>query len=377
MLAIGSYSEKLDFVDGKGEGIYVVTKEGSRVGVPSSLVRNSSYLCTYSDAESTNLYAVDEGDRGRVVALSSTLEVLSRVDCGDSSSCFVVATRRYVFVANYCGGETLGSVAAVRRDEKTGALLGEAQVLRPWEGSGVTFPRGNPQRQDKSHVHMCLALSPLKFLLAPDLGCDVVWRVGLRKAEEEEDTPLLLKGVTVACRCAEGDGPRHCAVEGNLIYVVTELSRTLQCFRDEGGDKEGTLLETVRLRPDKNATAAALRVTKKAAYCSLRVVDGEGLVVVVPLDDDGLPVAAKATSVGTDGHTPRDIQLFQRGTVLLAANQDAHRPEDNPVVAFDVHPDSGALTRRDNNLYDTHNVKSPVCIVELPPGFLLLNHAEC
>ena len=368
MVAIGTYSQDLGFVVGEGEGVYVASlsavlsgESTAEVVIPKSFVANSSYVASFGDGAVCNLYALDERSDleggGRLVAYrvleGGRVERLGepRV-CVDSDSCFVAATKTQVFVANYCGGgradSVSGSVVAFGRDPETGALIGEGRRCVPAAEKKVSFPRGDgadPLRQKRSHLHMVLPTD--SGLLVPDLGSDVVWRLSSDLAD-----------VSVACRLENGDGPRHCALKHGHIFVLNELSCTLKVF----DEKSGALLNTAdlfgeRRKRGETATAAALVVANNAAYCSLRVVEGDGLVIKIPLDHQALPTEGLVETYSTRGKMPRDILLLENDSLLLAANQDS-----NSIVAFDVNPTTGDLIPRSPIFYAAH---TPVCIVHL------------
>jgi len=211
-------------------------------------------------------------------------------------------------------------------------------------------------------------------VLASDLGADVIWQVplyapALERESAERPSPAFddEKGAVslsqVACRCDAGDGPRHFAVSKTKLLVLNELSCTLSCF-ELATEAQISKINLMPVHVRRHATAAALRVTDVAAYCSLRLVKDEGIVVVVPVDPlTEEPDVALLKHYGTGGITPRDIQIV--GKRLFVANQDSHS-----IVAFDLHPASGVLLQP-----PTHDgfpacvyrgVRTPVCILELP-----------
>uniref|UniRef100_A0A7S3NRA8 6-phosphogluconolactonase n=1 Tax=Aureoumbra lagunensis TaxID=44058 RepID=A0A7S3NRA8_9STRA len=372
-LVIGTYSQDLGFVHGKGLGIVVIDendftgeKNSSHKAavVENSVVANSSYLIVVS--EDYMVYALDERNDlgesgGRLHAFRIVDDKLEQVgegvSCGDTSSCHLLATKNHVLVANYNGGggSTQGSVACVVRDPKTGAL-GSVQVKRV----GVSFPRTetgvNKERQDTSHAHMVLLDSPNSILVA-DLGSDVIWRLPYNPHNHN----ALGDPVPVAL-CDPGDGPRHMTLN-RYLFVLNELSCTLSIF---DLDKADMAMCKFPLLPSNNssstiATAAALRLTANAVYCSLRVVDGPGLISYYSIDPNtDLPISSSLCHIETGGSMPREIQILDNNSILLAANQNS-----DTITVFDIHPTTGAL--KPSSMPHCTRVGTPVCIAELPP----------
>ncbi|KAJ8600940.1 hypothetical protein CTAYLR_005070 [Chrysophaeum taylorii] len=357
LIAVGSYSQDLGFVAGKGKGVYAIrfpedfdgaTTE-ARVVVPSSVAANPSYLAATADA----LYVVDERNEisGRLHSFSRDFEPRGTVECVDTSTCFVAATPTHVLAANYAGASPRASVVSVRHDD--GRLLSETRQV-------ISFPKAAGPvvaRQETSHAHMAFPVDGA--VLVPDLGSDVVWSV-----EYSPDSGLIGEP-SVACECPPGSGPRHCAASTNgaFLFVLCELSATLLVFAvDDGGRPASrTPAATVDVLPPAvdrgKAMCAALRVSRNAVYCSVRVDDAEGQICVARLDPrTGAPLDAPTTWVGTRGRTPRDIILLTPKT-LLAANQDS-----DTIFAFDVDPDTGALTP---TTLVCRAARTPVCLAPL------------
>lgn len=349
MFLFGTYSQDLGFVDGKGSG---VCDDDGNVLIPKSVVTNSSYL---TRADNNTLYVVDElGSGGRVHAFDAkTFELLSSGECAGADSCYVTATPRHVFVANYAGNGSGGSVARFSRDlrNRTVVELGTGE-----------YPGLVPSRQEASHAHIVLPLRDESAVLVTDLGSDVLWRVELSGDEG-------LRGpATVACRVNSGSGPRHAAFHPDLplLYVLNELACTIDAFAtDSVGSPQKTRVATYYVgggSKKEGDTAAALRVTKKALFCSIRVDEGEeGVIRCFRLDQSsGLP-SSLPLSIGSRGLVPRDFVIADNETKLVVANQNS----DN-LVTFDLDPTSGLPSiDASPTVKNLTAAKTPVCILEM------------
>ena len=392
LLIVGTYSEDLGFVDGQGKGLYAfrLTSTGT-FGAATFLNKpllgndvvgaNPTYLCrsvTHDDV----VYVVDESnlERGaRVRAIKVDKDACTAqplgdsLATGDSSACHVAATETHVYVANYCGGkEGTGSCAAfhvaedgsLKSDASEADLLQDACSLRRLSALGkfVVPKHGDPERQEKSHAHMCL-LSSNGTLLVPDLGGDIVWRL---------NTPTLTP-MAVACKCQDGDGPRHAAWHPSLdvLYVLTELSCRLLAFRvcrETGKPRDKTPFASTRTlprecyppsgvnappsRPKSTCAALVVHPSGKFAYASNRAIGVDGLVSVIALSDDGAPFTSQHVTTG--GRTPREIALVG-SEMLLVANQDS-----STILSFAIDQKTGALAKK-------HEVAcpTPVCLLTL------------
>ncbi|KAJ1454571.1 Lactonase, 7-bladed beta-propeller-domain-containing protein [Pelagophyceae sp. CCMP2097] len=369
---VGTYSQDLGFVQGKGDGIYllevdlegVLKLDAAKPCLGADVFANPTYLAS---AGSTVL-AVDErtdlAGGGRVAALSfdgasQTLRVVGApVASGDSSSCHVIAGAKHAIVANYCGGEAgAGSVAAFASGDSGG--LGDAvKVALPPPGTAVTFPGAVADRQGKSHAHMVLLSRSGRTVLVMDLGADVVWRVPY----DSTNAAAPLGTAAVACTAEPGAGPRHAVLHPtkDVLYVLNELACTMSAFvTDSDGVPAATAPFATVSTVDAGtvASGAAVRVHPAGGfvYCSNRVVGGEGTVACFAVDETGAPLTASRVLTLTGGRVPRDINFVLEARLLLAANQDS-----DSIVAFRVDAQTGALTNVASVFCPT-----PVCFCEL------------
>ena len=235
----------------------------------------------------------------------------------------------------------------------------DASALRRLSALGkFAVPKdGDPERQDKAHAHMCL-LSSNGTLLVPDLGADVVWRLNAPSL-----TPMA-----VACKCDDGDGPRHAAWHPSLdvLYVLTELSCRLLAFRvcrQTGKPLDKTPFASSRTlprsatlprrerafdRPKSTCAALVVHPSGKFAYASNSAIGVDGLVRSFHCRTTRAPFTSMHVTTG--GRTPREIALVG-SDLLLVANQDS-----STILSFAIDQKTGALAK---------TCPTPVCLLTL------------
>jgi 6-phosphogluconolactonase len=356
-LIVGTYTERLPFVDGTAEGILGCDYRDGVVGPPRLLApaRNPSWV-TITDAGDT-VYAVHETTEfagrpgGGITAYardqrSGELRKLgSRPSAGCAPAHAVVyqnaaGAQPYVLVANYDSG----SVASFPADRRGG--LGELAGHAQHAGSSV-----NPDRQAGPHAHM-VGIDPVTSrVLVPDLGLDLVlsYQIGDGGALIEQP------GEHIATR--PGAGPRHLAFHpaGQFLFLLTEIDSTLMALRR--GPAGFAATDTVSTLPAGCTTrseAAAVRVAASGRYvfASNRGYDS---VAMFALDESSgtLSLAAVAPSGGRE---PRDFCQTPDGGYLLVANQDSHS-----IVSLAIDEAAATLTPA-----SATSVSSPVCLLFAP-----------
>ncbi|MEU0894447.1 lactonase family protein [Streptomyces massasporeus] len=172
------------------------------------------------------VYSTNETEAGTVSAVAraddGTLSPLgSPMSSGGANPCHLTVhpDGEWLLTANY-GSDTAPGAVAVHRLGAGGRLL-ELTDLVVHQGSGPVAGR-----QEGSHAHQVLVDPAGRFVLATDLGADVVFSYRL-------DTRTgTLERVTVNPMRA-GSGPRHLAFspDGDLVFSADELSSTVTCHR--------------------------------------------------------------------------------------------------------------------------------------------------
>ena len=340
---VGTYTERLDHVDGRGEGIYVYAFEDGRLRLLSIArgLANPSFISVGQPAG--RLYAVSEvlefrGQPGGAVQAWSinpdTCE-LTAINCQKTpggAPCYVAVAGRTALVANYMGGSV--TAVALNRDGSLGAVTSHIQHV----GFGP-----DPVRQEAPHPHAILPAGDLA--LVPDLGTDQVYAYRLRGTLEQINSPVHVQA---------GAGPRHVAVNHlqTRAYVINELDSTITVIALEA-DRMRVLqtLDALPPRYDGVRSGADIWIhpNGRFVYASLR---GPGSLVRL-IVETSTGHLSDPVWVPTHGLTPRSFALDAVGRHLIVANQDS-----DTLVVFGLDPASGRLS----DPLQTVAVPSPACV---------------
>jgi 6-phosphogluconolactonase len=341
-LIIGSYN-----TPAKPEGIYVYdfnTKTGELTHKTTTNVASPSYLAVSPDRK--HIYAVSE-DQSHTVnafgynATSGQLTFLNKQDTGGGSPAYVSvdATGKYVFVANYAGGN-LAAVPVL----KDGSLGTDIQYIKH-EGSSID------KRQTKPFAHSTVISPDNKYLFVSDLGID---KINIYKFDPLKSPPLSPAEPAFAS-LTPGSGPRHFTFHPNkkFAYLIQEINGTITAFNYNDGKL--TSLQTVSIVPEGftgRIGAADIHVSPdgKFLYGSNRG-DANDLSIFA-IDQ----ATGKLTFVGrqsTLGKTPRNFAIDPTGNFLLAANQDT-----NDIFIFKRDQKTGLLTATGQKI----TISKPSCL---------------
>lgn len=360
---VGTYTQKLGFVDGQGQGLYhcqMDTVKGSLTlkGLTPGLI-NPSFLVLHPNQHF--LYSVQEtagGNGGVVLAFSidsdtGTLQLLNQVSSQGADPCHLCIdpNGRFLLVANYTSG-TLAMLPI-----KANGLLEEACDIVQHSGSSL-----HPIRQAGPHAHsMNLALLTYAeggngaFAVAADLGIDqlVYYRVDMELGKLRK----LPGGQTMV---TPGSGPRHLAFhpKGNFAYLLNELNATLIAYSYNPGQDNLVELQTVPALPvdftEQNLSAhVSITPSGRYLYASNR---GHDSLVIYAIDKTTGRLAY-VDHQSCLGKAPRHFAIDPSGTFLLVANQDS-----NSIVSFRIDPLNGLLNFTGHIL----ETPTPVCIVFKP-----------
>lgn len=330
-LYIGTYTEPLPHVAGRGAGVYTYELDLAR-GVATQLalttaVQNPTYLAL--NQEGTRLYAVQETELGRaaLVALAINAEGVAKVlnsrPATGSYPCHLTFdhNERHVVIANYGGGSV--NVFPILADGSLGALRDSVQHV----GHSV-----NPARQEGPHAHCVTLDGEGHHLFVADLGLDQVKIYRLENGR-------LTAGEPAYAAVRPGAGPRHVAVHPNrrFVYVVNELGGTVSGFGYENGAL--TPLQTLSTLPAdwaEEPSCAAIRFGPRGRFLYVSNRGHDSIAIFACDPESGLLTAQGHEP--TRGATPRDFAFTPDGRHLLAANQDS-----DTVVCFRVDEASGQL----------------------------------
>lgn len=346
-LYVGTYTR------GRSRGIYRARMDLSTgaIGVEGVVegIENPSYLALSPDR--SHLYAVSEVDdfaslSGGVVAYeidrAGGLRELTRQPSRGAHPCYVSVDRtgRYLFVANYTGGN-----AAVLPISPDGSLGAATEVVQH-EGSGP-----NPERQQGPHVHWAGTDPTNRFVFVVDLGID---RVMGYRFDSGTGSLQLEAGAGVVAR--PGAGPRHLDFHpgGERAFVINELDSTLTSLSYDPATGAMEAVGTVSTLPEgftgENSCADVhVHPGGRFVYGSNR---GHDSIVVFHLDEAN----GRLTQVqhqSSLGRVPRNFAIEASGRFLVAANQ-----ESDSLVVFSIDPKNGRLTPVGSPI----DVPVPVCV---------------
>ena len=343
---IGTYTEKLPFVDGKAAGIYAyrLDADSGELHHLSTTVgpRNPSYLAI--DPQRRFLYSVQEtevGDDPRVHAFAVAgdgLRPLNSQPAHGGLPCHIAvdATGRCVVSANY---ET-GSVAAYPIGED-GALAAAAAVVQH-QGAGSDHPR-----QVGPHAHGVVLNAANDRLLVPDLGLDQVlaYRFDPVGSLAPADPPHL--------KVHTGAGPRHFIFDPRQEYgfVLGEMDATITvCAYRDGMLNPVQRISTLPAdsTADPSCAEIAMSADGRFVYASNRGHDSIARFAFAA----GALTALGHTS--TQGRIPRDFAIDSTGDFLIVGNQDS-----DTVVSFRIDRETGDLQPTGH----VASVPNPVCIL--------------
>ncbi|MFO3689712.1 6-phosphogluconolactonase [Staphylococcus felis] len=327
---IGSYTKK------DGKGIYQFNLDEDK-GVIETLetgyeINASTYLAQYEDM----LIAITKNDERAGLAtfkindegvLEKTGEVLESFK---GSGCYVSVSPdgQYVFEAVY--GDGIARIYELdAQNHQINKLIKE--VYHEYDHGP------NVDRQEQSHVHYMDVTPEQKYVVAVDLGADLLVTYHYGK-----------KGLEVAHRTSlePGDGPRHIEYHqnGQYAYVVNELSNTVVVMAYEDGrfnaiERHLTIPEDF-LHPTKLA-AVHLSKDQKYLYISNR---GHDSIAIFKVLDNGRHLEL-VDIVSTQGEFPRDFNISESDRYLVVAHQEG----DSRVSVFERDIENGTLTLRDQS----------------------------
>lgn len=346
-LAIGTYTETLDFVDGQAEGFYIYTFDKSNGSIDylctSPYIANPSFLAVNPDGKEIYVVSETQGpgqyDFGKIAAYefdaaNDTIKFVNEVSSMGKSPCFISLSqdRKEAYAANYGGGIAVFP------------LSGNGIV----EASQVIYHEGNSthERQEASHPHMIEEIYTGTVVVA-DLGTNSYYKYATGFLTDS----LVLNTIIPAGK--NEAGPRHFAYneKSNLLYFFNELNNMIEVI-DNSSDMSIQMISSIAPGDTNTGTSAEIMLhpSGKFLYASTRgTVNGISVFTVNP--SDGLLTFKSFTS--SKGLTPRYFTFDPDGEYLLTANQDS-----NTIVTFRIDQQTGQLI--DEGIVS--DVPTPVCI---------------
>ena len=323
---VGTYTQKMGHVDGKGEGIYYMEatpENGWEVKQVAATLENPSFVKASEDGKF--LYAVSELGPGSAesgfihsyhIGDNGSLEPIGKLPTGNFAPCHIALDpqEELVFVANYAG-----SPVNVYKRLPDGDLE-HFQTLE------IPIPQG-------SHPHSVVVSKDGKTLYIADLGNDRIWifqREGSRFVLHPDQGAAL----------EEGSGPRHLSLsaDGTRLYAANELNSRVSVFSVESDAGLRKLQHVSTLPKDFTGTnyVADIHLHPRLPY--LYVSNrGHNSIAIFKVEREGTLQWVGFSS--TQGETPRNFTISPTGDRLLVANQDT-----DDMVIFKIDSESGLLS---------------------------------
>ena len=246
---------------------------------------------------------------------------------GDASYVSLDATGRYLFVANYQGGNF--AAFALQPD----GSIGERTAFFQHTGSSV-----NPERQKHAYAHSIKVDPSNRFVLVADLGLDelFVYRFNARDGSMQPNDPPFVK-------VAPGSGARHFTFHpnGRFVYLVNEMGSTVIAFAWDSARGTLTEIQTISTLPDgfkgvSNCAEIEVHPSGKFLYATNR---GHDSLAVFAIDASSGRLTL-VERVPTQGKTPRNFAFDPTARWLLVTNHDS-----NNAVVFRIDENTGHLTQ--------------------------------
>ncbi len=350
---VGTYSSPQgpEGSKGNGEGIYLFRMDSS-TGTLSPLATfpdgsNPAWLAF--DPSRTHLYAAEEifnfqgGNSGSVSAFAidrsnGRLTLLNTVSSQGAGPAHlsVHPSGKYVLVANYAGG-----TVAVLPIQPNGGLGSATDVKQDGDKVGPEHAASAPpgsfaiSGHDRPHAHMIESDPAGRFVLASDLGLDMImiWRFDLEHGTLEANRPA-------AVALPPGDGPRHFTFHpnGRWLYSLQEEGSTLVLFDYDAAKGNLTARQTLSSLP---RGFAGTNFTSEVAVSS----DGRFVYAANRLHNSiayfSIGEAGTLTFAGeewTRGDYPRSFSIDPTGNFLYACNQ-----RSDAITTFRINRTTGSL----------------------------------
>jgi len=338
-LLVGTYTNT-----GKSEGIYSYSVDMQKnVITQTSIAKgvlNPSFLALTRDKKF--LYSVNQNEKNSTVSSFSfnngRLNFLNKVDAKGAGPCYISATDKHVFTANYSDG----SLCVFGRNFD-GSVTEALQKISHRGGSI------NQERQKEPHVHQVIVSPDKKYLIATDLGTD---KVTVYKYNPSAKTDILIPFDTLTVML--GSGPRHARFsnDGKVLYLVQEIDGTVSVIEMKNGRlklvQETTVIRTkgivaraadIHLSPDDMFLYVTNRGTANDITCSSVGADHKLTYV---------------QQLSTKGDGPRNFAITSDGHYVFVA----HQFSDN-ICIFVRNLKSGMLTDTGKQI----TVGAPVCLL--------------
>lgn len=285
--------------------------------VEKAEANNASYVIRVGDA----VYAVSEtGDASGVYSFAESDSLVLTADMRQTGAdpCFIMAYDEKVLTADYSGGSV--SVFPVCDN-----VIGDCIQKLEFDGKGPVA-----DRQESSHIHQLKQIPGKEWILASDLGADVIRLLGFNEGQLVHETDIP---------CPPGSGPRHMEFndDASCLYCIAELSGDVIVYdvNLQGDVPQFTMIQTIQA-DEVNAGGSAdihMHPEGKCLYTSHRL-ENDG-ISVFSVNADG---TLTKTGYARTGRHPRNFMITPDGKHLLVACMN-----DRFIQVFEIGED-GALT---------------------------------
>jgi len=325
---VGTYTGAVG-AGSNGEGIYrfEMNTASGELTQPRLVAKTSN-----GNSGSVSAFAIDE--------VSGDLTALNVVNSEGAEPCYlsIDAQGKHALVANYGGGSvavlpildggSLGAATSVHRDSGgLGAALAADAPAGSFAVSG----------HDAPHAHMIAPDPQGRFVLATDLGQDVIYTY---RINQSTGTVSFGDGVEGA-RLPTGDGPRHFAFHPNgaWLYSIQEEASTVVFFHYDASTGTLAAQQTVSaLPPAFKGTSFASEILispdGRFLYAANRLHD---TIAAFSIGADGKLKWIGETS--TMGDYPGQCRIDPSGNFLYACNR-----RSDSITCFRIHRETGLLT---------------------------------
>lgn len=344
------FAEPYNASPGNGRGIHIFEMDRATGALAERgvLVDASSPLCLAFNPARTHLYVAQRGSgeagSGAVSAFAverSTggLKLLNTVSSGGTGPTHlsVHPSGRHVLVANYIGGSVAvlpiranGEVGSASDVKELGGKLGSVQATHAPRGSFAI------SGHDKAHAHMIQPDPAGRFVLAANLGMDLlhIWKFDERSGTLSPNDPAEMT-------LPPGDGPRHFAFHpnGRWLYSLQEEGSTIVSFDYDATLGRLAARQTLSTLPKGFAGtsfASGIEVSPdgRFVYCANRLHDS---IACFAIAQDGSLTFVDVE--WTRGDYPRVLTFDPTGNFLYSCNQ-----RSDAVTTFRVDRKTGRLT---------------------------------
>jgi 6-phosphogluconolactonase len=358
LIAVGTYTRKESFVNGKAEGIYLYrlsdTSEFSLLS--TTIAINPSYL-TFSNCGKF-LYVVQETgpECGGSAFISSyliendyKLTLLNTVSSFGYSPCYILADKlnRFVFVANYMGKVIMNPI-------NSDGSLGDSSKADIIEFENVSSTHA---RQDTSHPHSIILSPDEKYCYVLDLGTD---RISIFEVDYQNGKLIPIinnnnNSTSNSISLNPHSGPRHFVFHPNekYVYAINELSNTITIISFNKVTGNLNILDYISTLPQDytgESYCSDIHISPNGKYL-YGANRGHNSIVIFNINQE-TGLLQYNNHISCHGEFPRKFIINNNGTKLFVGNQNT-----DTIVTYDINESGGNLV-----YLNSINVLTPVCL---------------